>query len=50
MSDKSIKYQLWSALYSHNSEKALHLLSLLSNPHKVKYSPLFFIMLLGIVC
>ena len=39
MSDESIKDQLWSALHSHNSEEALHLLSLLSNPHKVKYSP-----------
>ena len=37
MSDESIKYQLLDALLSHNSEKALHLLSLLSNPHKVKY-------------
>ena len=37
MSDESIKYQLKSALLSHNSEKALHLLSLLSNPHNVKY-------------
>ena len=38
MSDKSIKDQLFSALRSHNSEEALHLLSLHSNPHKVKYS------------
>ena len=38
MSDESIKDQLLSALSSHNSEEALHLLSLLSNPHKVKYS------------
>ena len=37
MSDESIKNQLLSALLSHNSEKALHLLSLLSNPRKVKY-------------
>ena len=40
MSDDSIKNQLLSALDSHNSEEALHLLSLLSNPHKVKYSDL----------
>ena len=39
MSDESIEYQLRSALLSHNSEEALHLLSLLCNPHKVKYSP-----------
>ena len=39
MSDESIKWQLFSALRSHNSEEALHLLSLLSNPHKVKYYP-----------
>ena len=39
MSDESIKDQLLSALIHHNSEKALHLLSLLSNPHKVKYFP-----------
>ena len=38
MSDESIEWQLLSALSSHNSEEALHLLSLLSNPHKVKYS------------
>ena len=38
MSDESIKYQLLNALYSHNSEEALYLLSLLINPHKVKYS------------
>ena len=31
--------QLHNALSSHNSEEALHLLSLLSNPHKVKYFP-----------
>ena len=37
MSDENIKNQLWSALHSHNSEEALHLLSLLSNPHEVKY-------------
>ena len=37
MSDESIEYQLLDALSSHNSEEALHLLSLLSNPHKVKY-------------
>ena len=39
MSDESIKEQLWSALIDHNSEEALHLLSLLGNPHKVKYFP-----------
>ena len=38
MSDESIKDQLWSALSYHDSEEALYLLSLLSNPHKVKYS------------
>ena len=37
MSDESIKDQLRIALLSHNSEVTLHLLSLLSNPHKVKY-------------
>ena len=41
MSDESIQDQLESALISHNSEKALHLLSLLSNPHKVKYSDVY---------
>ena len=45
MSDESIKGQLWSALESYNSEEALHLLSLLSNPHKVKYYPLNFTIL-----
>ena len=44
MSDESIKYQLFDALRSHNSEEALHLLSLLSNPHKVKYSRNFTIL------
>ena len=39
MSDESIKDQLLDALRSHNSEETLHLLSLLSNPHKVKYYP-----------
>ena len=38
MSDESIKDQLFDALSSHNSEEALRLLSLLSNPRKVKYS------------
>ena len=33
----SIKHQLESALYSHNSKEALRLLSLLSNPREVKY-------------
>ena len=37
MSDESIKWQLFSALSSHNSEEALHLLSLLTNPREVKY-------------
>ena len=37
MSDESIEDQLLDALDSHNIEKALRLLSLLSNPHKVKY-------------
>ena len=37
MSDESIEDQLWDVLDTHNSEEALHLLSLLSNPHKVKY-------------
>ena len=39
MSDVSIKDQLLDALLSDNSEEALHLLSLLSNPRKVKYYP-----------
>ena len=38
MSDENIEYQLLDALSSHNSEEALHLLSVLSNPHKIKYS------------
>ena len=40
MSDKSIKDHLFHALYSHNNayEEAFHLFSLLSNPHKVRYS------------
>ena len=39
MSDESIKDQLLHAVISRNSEEVLHLLSLLSNPRKVKYSP-----------
>ena len=44
MSDESIKEQLLDAIYSRNREEALHLLSLLSNPHKVKYSDNFTIL------